>query len=49
MVGELSNKLSYSDRHTFKKSRQGFRLISCKANSISIVLDNLDHAKAEIL
>ena len=49
MFGELSNKLSYSARHTFKKSLHGFLLRCCNDNSISIVLLNLDQASADIL
>ena len=37
------------ENETFKNSLQGFLLISCKDNSISIHLLNLDHAKAAIL
>ena len=49
ILGADSNKLSYSARHIFKKSLQGFLLISCNDNSISIFLLNFDHANADIL
>ena len=48
ILGELSNKLSYSALITFKKSLQGFLLLSCKDNSISIVRLSLDQARADI-
>ena len=49
MLGELSNRLSYSALHTFKKSLHSLRFLSCSDSSISIFLLNLDHANPDIL
>ena len=49
MLGEDSNKLSYSALQIFKKSLHGFLFLSCRDNSISIFLLNLLHARAAIL
>ena len=43
IVGDCSINLSYSARHTFKKSNAGLRLTGSNANSIDISLPNLDH------
>ena len=47
MLGLCSMSLSYSARHTFKKSKAGFLILGSSVNSTAISLLSLDHETSE--